>query len=154
MPLQGAGAPTWALTACAVIALLWLGVLFGVSFLATPIKFTAQSLTLPTALDVGRATFHLLVKVEWVAFALLLGAVASARFPAAQLVVLVILALSLAAQTFVLLPNLDGRVEAIIAGQEIGESRLHLIYVGVEILKLLTLAAAAIVAFRILRQAG
>ena len=41
-----------------------LGLLIGVSFLATPVKFRAASLDLPVALDVGRVTFELFSKVE------------------------------------------------------------------------------------------
>jgi len=42
------------------LAWVWMGIVIGVSFLATPVKFTADSLTRPVALDVGRATFHAL----------------------------------------------------------------------------------------------
>lgn len=48
-----------------IAATLWLGLLLGVSFLATPAKFLAPSLTLPVALDVGRHTFFIFNKVEW-----------------------------------------------------------------------------------------
>ncbi len=47
------------------LALLWIGLLIGVSFLATPAKFLAASLTLPVALDVGRHTFAIFNRVEW-----------------------------------------------------------------------------------------
>ena len=47
------------------IAYVWLGLVLGVSFLATPIKFRAKSLTRPVALDVGRTTFHAFGKLEW-----------------------------------------------------------------------------------------
>lgn len=40
-----------AATAC--VALFWAGMLAGVSFLATPVKFEAASLSLPVALEVG-----------------------------------------------------------------------------------------------------
>lgn len=53
------------------LALVWMGIVIGVSFLATPVKFTADSLTRPVALDVGRATFHALAYLEWVLAALL-----------------------------------------------------------------------------------
>lgn len=36
-----------------LLAVLWAGLLLGVSFLATPVKFLAPSLSLPVALDVG-----------------------------------------------------------------------------------------------------
>src|SRR5665648_1182454 len=48
-----------------VIAAVWIGMLVGVSFLATPAKFLAPSLTLPVALDVGRHTFSVFNRVEW-----------------------------------------------------------------------------------------
>ena len=48
------------------IAMLWLGQLIGVAFLATPAKFLAPGLSLPVALDVGRQTFYVFNKVEWV----------------------------------------------------------------------------------------
>ena len=56
------------------VAIFWLGILLGVSFLATTVKFQAPSLDLPTALDVGRVTFALLSKVEWVLGGLLITA--------------------------------------------------------------------------------
>ncbi|MGH6868523.1 MAG: hypothetical protein ACREDA_06585 [Methylocella sp.] len=40
-----------------LLPVLWIGVLIGISFIATPIKFKARSLTLPVALDVGQTTF-------------------------------------------------------------------------------------------------
>src|SRR5690606_9509596 len=53
-----------AVVVLAVASLVWIGALLGVSFLATPVKFLAPSLTLPVALDVGRQTFHWLNRVE------------------------------------------------------------------------------------------
>src|SRR5690606_31087651 len=52
------------IVALTVLSLVWLGLLLGVSFLATPVKFLAPSLTLPVALDVGRYTFTWLSRVE------------------------------------------------------------------------------------------
>jgi hypothetical protein len=52
-------------TLLALVALVWAGMIIGVSGLATPIKFTAPSLTLPHALEGGRVTFHLFSRVEW-----------------------------------------------------------------------------------------
>ena len=47
-----------------IVSILWIGLLLGVSFLATPVKFQAPSLTLPVALDVGRQTFAVFNGVE------------------------------------------------------------------------------------------
>jgi hypothetical protein len=46
------------------LAWVWIGIVIGVSFLATPVKFTVESLTSPVALDVGRATFNALGYLE------------------------------------------------------------------------------------------
>ena len=51
--------------AIAAILFLWAGLLFGVSFVATPAKFLAPSLPMAQALDVGRWTFHVLALIEW-----------------------------------------------------------------------------------------
>ena len=64
--------------AAAIIAMIWLGMLIGVSFLATPVKFVVADLSLPVALQVGQATFHLFAKVEWALTAALIGASALA----------------------------------------------------------------------------
>lgn len=46
------------------VALLWGGIVIGSSFIATPAKFMAPDLSLPVALEVGRATFHTLMYGE------------------------------------------------------------------------------------------
>src|SRR5690606_28813635 len=69
-----------AVVALAVVSLVWLGALLGVSFLATPVKFLAPTLTMPVALDVGRQTFHWFNRIEIVlAVAALVVAVAYDR---------------------------------------------------------------------------
>ena len=40
--------------------LIWAGIIFGVSLLATPAKFLAPDLSLTEALQVGRVTFRVL----------------------------------------------------------------------------------------------
>ena len=54
----------WKRNALVVVVLLWAGILLGVSFLATPAKFGAPSLSLAVAVDVGRSTFAVLNRVE------------------------------------------------------------------------------------------
>jgi len=46
------------------IALVWAGMVLGVSFVATPAKFLAPSLPLPIAIDVGRHTFRTFGRIE------------------------------------------------------------------------------------------
>lgn len=129
----------------AFVAILWLGVLLGVSFLATPVKFQAPSLDLPTALEVGRVTFALLLKVEW-GFCLLLLAAAllSSQSRALRIGASLALAVVLAAQALWLLPELDSRVSQIVAGATVPASSHHLLYIAAESLKALTLLGLSI----------
>ena len=96
----------WTATGLTVAA-VWLGMLLGVSFLATPAKFMASSLTLPVALDVGRHTFAVFNKAEWLLSALLLGALlfgGRTRLGTAAVAAAILL---VAMETFWLLPLLD-----------------------------------------------
>lgn len=119
----------------------------GVSGLATPVKFTAPSLTLPVALDVGRVTFRLFSRVEW-GFALVLvvlGFAAQIRllWPVTGLVVAVIVL-----QAMWLLPALDARTASVIAGATLPPSALHAWYVAAEVTKLVALLIIGIGAIR------
>lgn len=125
----------------AFVAILWLGVLIGVSFLATPVKFQAPSLDLPVALEVGRVTFALLARTEWALCAgLVLAALALPGPPrifrwgsVAGLAAILVL------QAVWLLPILDARVGQIIAGIPVASSSHHLFYIAAEALKALLL---------------
>jgi hypothetical protein len=127
--------------------MFWAGLLVGVSFLATPVKFEAESLSRPVALDVGRATFHLMSKAEiglaigLVALAVAMAAKGRLNAMAGLLVALVIVLVAL--QAGWLLPQLDTRVAAIIDGQEPPSSHLHLVYVVAEVAKLAALLLIA-----------
>lgn len=124
-----------------VISLLWAGMVLGVSFLATPVKFMAPSLTLPVALDVGRQTFGVFTKLElllalillilvWVQGAGSLQRPLYRRLISSLLLVLVLL------QLLWLRPVLDDRVEIILQGGQPPSSWLHNVYIVVEVVKL------------------
>ncbi len=124
-----------------LVAYVWLGMVLGVSFLATPIKFRAESLTLPVALDVGRTTFHAFGKVEWV-LSLVLVALAVRSRTELQPVDWFLIALVLiivVGQALWLIPRLDLRVAAIIAGETPPPSHLHTVYAGAEFAKAMVL---------------
>jgi hypothetical protein len=131
----------WAATYFTV-AMLWLGLLIGVAFLATPVKFMAPSLSLPVALDVGRYTFYVFNKVEWVLAAVLIvaplgGGTAWPRLLAIAAGLLVIV------ETVWMLPLLDHRVGLIISGQTPPTADLHGLYIAMEVAKVLVLASIA-----------
>ena len=130
----------------AFIALAWLGMLVGVSFLATPVKFQATSLELPVALEVGKVTFAAFSVVEW---GLSLGLVITTFFPKASRITVVLSAtvvMIVTLQALWLLPALDTRVAAVIAGMPLTPSFHHTIYATFEVAKALALAAIALVA--------
>lgn len=135
------------LLATAILATLYLGLLLGVSFLATPVKFLAPSLTLPVALDVGRQTFMVFNMTELVCALGLsaLALLAAARRPqvlAGSVLLLVFI------QTVWLLPVLDARVEIILQGDMPPPSQLHNLYIAMDVVKLALLVAVAALGFR------
>lgn len=130
----------------AFVAMVWLGMLLGVSFLATPVKFQAPSLDLPVALEVGRVTFAAFAKVEW-GLALLLGiAVFFTTAPQVRIPVAAVAILVVAVQAFWLLPVLDARIEAVIAGSPMPPSMHHMLYAVLEAVKAATLGSVALMA--------
>lgn len=130
----------------AFAAIIWLGMLLGVSFLATPVKFQAPSLDLPVALEVGRVTFAAFAKVEWGLALLLAIAVVFPRAPRAKILVAAIAGLIVVLQALWLLPVLDARVEAVIAGRPMPPSIHHMLYAVTEAVKAAALALVALLA--------
>jgi hypothetical protein len=141
---------------CALGALimLWAGVLIGISFLAAPAKFNAPSLTLPVAMEVGRQEFGILNRVE-IGFAVLTLALAAYVRPGRLIwLALAIAALVVAAQALWLLPVLDARALAIIQGETPQPAPWHMIYIVIEVTKLLALLVAGWLALRTPRPEG
>ena len=127
-----------------LICWLWAGVVLGVSFIATPAKFLAPSLSLPDALEVGRATFYVLRWLECgfivILIAVLLITYAHIKLTAWFSVVAVILCLLI--NYLGLQPALDERTKLIIAGEAIAQSSQHKVYVFIEMIKLIALMVA------------
>jgi len=114
----------------------WAGLLIGVSFIATPAKFLAPSVSLQQALDVGRSTFFVLKWVECVLALILVGLLLSGVHSLHSRALCALVFVLLAAQYIGLLPVLDARVELILQGEVIGKSGLHYLYIGLELLKI------------------
>jgi hypothetical protein len=135
--------------ASAVIALIWLGMLIGVSFIATPAKFAVRELTRPVALQVGRATFSVFTRIEWTTAAALLFACAlDWRTRPLALVLTLCVAACVLAQATWLLPVLGLRVATIASGEEPRPSTHHRVYAALEAAKAGMLAAVAVLALR------
>ena len=129
-----------------VLVLVWAGVAIGGSLIAAPAKFGAPSLDLPTALEVGREQFFWVGVAEGAACAALIGALV---FRAAGAVWWMWAPVAVfAVQRLLLMPLLDARTLRSIAGETVPESRLHLVFVVLEFLKVAALVAAGIAAVR------
>ena len=134
-----------AFVAVTAIVLVWAGLLAGVSFLATPVKFLAPDLTLPVALEVGRVTFRAL---NWTELTFGVTAVVVSRLAGWRLLtfaLVVVLAL-VVAQTVWLLPVLGERTDVYVAGGTPEPSSLHTWYVVIEATKLFALLAIGLMA--------
>lgn len=135
-------------TGVAFVAAFWLGILMGVSFLATPVKFQADTLTLPVALEVGRVTFALFSKIEWGLYLLLLITAILSRSSFFRWgCLLVLLALQLT-ESLWLLPVLDARVGDVMAGRTIPDSSHHFLFIATELCKALLIFAISVSGFR------
>jgi hypothetical protein len=118
----------------------WLGMVVGVSAVATPVKFRARGLARSTALEIGKVTFALFGRIE-IAFSLLatlctVGLKASAVPFTVALACLGIVA----CQNFWILPILADRVDDTSRGGNSPPSAAHRLYAGFEGLKILLLA--------------
>jgi hypothetical protein len=130
-----------------LLASVWLGIVIGVSFMATPIKFAAPSLPLVTALEVGRVTFRLLNQVEWGFAAMLIMVVVVAMGSERRTDVLVaalVIGMIVLLQTVWLLPELARRTDALTAGLALEPSSLHTLFIAMEAFKCVCLGFVAI----------
>ncbi|MEM9726319.1 MAG: hypothetical protein AAF909_12790, partial [Pseudomonadota bacterium] len=124
------------------IAGVWAGVSLGGALVAAPAKFRAPSLTRPVALEVGRAQFAWVGATEAALAAGLLGAMflqSAPVWPGALLAIALF-----AAQRLGVMPFLDARTRQIIAGGGPPPSRLHQMFVLLEIAKFFLLACLAL----------
>lgn len=126
------------------LALFWVGLAVGVSFLATPVKFLAPSLSLPVALDVGRQTFAFFNRAEWVLAATLLAVLLAGPRSRIAIGGAVLVAALVLLEALWMLPALDARVGMIMAGQPVPPSMLHNAYIGAELVKLALLVVVAV----------
>ncbi len=122
------------------VAFTWLGMTAGVSLLATPIRFTAGTITRPVALDVGRVVFAALNKAEFVALIIVLVSIRVSGRARELWIPVFALALILIAQGAWLIPELAARTDMVIAGTEPPPSITHAAYSILEVTKLVLLA--------------
>lgn len=121
------------------VCFLWTGITVGISIIATPVRFTAASITRPVALDVGRVVFAALNKAELAALVLLLIIVRVAGLSRQWWIACAMLTLIVLAQGAWLIPELAARTDIIMAGGEPPPSYAHAIYSSLELAKIVLL---------------
>lgn len=119
-----------------VFTLLWIGFLLAISFMEAPLKFQAESVTLPIGLEIGYLVFHALNGVEIVLAVIITAVTLTNNFAPKTRYLTLFINGWLIVQTLLLYFPLDRRTLAIINGNEVPEAPYHLIYIGMEVVKL------------------
>ncbi|WP_147107767.1 hypothetical protein [Tateyamaria sp. syn59] len=124
-----------------ILVLIWAGGCIGGNLVAAPAKFTVDALELPLALQVGRAQFAWIGYVEWAFLAAIaVVTVLSRTRPPALIVIATALFL---VQQLGVQPMLEARSDLIIAGAPYSDATgRHLIFVALEVSKVVCLIAA------------
>ena len=124
---------------------LWIGFICAISFMEAYLKFKAEGVTLSIGLAIGSLVFNALNKVEiTLALGLIVFACRNKTYTLKHIQILLIPVLILILQTLYLLPLLDERVQLIIQNQIPEQNRIHLIYIVLEVIKLLALIITGI----------
>jgi hypothetical protein len=134
------------------VCLVWFGMTAGVSMLATPVRFSAESITRAVALDVGQVVFAALNKAEFGALVLLLILVRIGGLARSMWAGCGALALILLAQSLWLLPALAQRTQQILAGIEPPPSYVHGAYSVLELSKLALLLYLGFAAMQMINR--
>jgi hypothetical protein len=123
---------------------VWLGMVVAISFIEAPLKFRAPGVTLPIGLGIGRLVFYALNGAELVLAAVVLVSL-SFHLPPARVIAAVIVAVgALAVQLLAVRRWLNRRSDAVLAGHVGPRSRVHCIYIGLEVIKVVALVVSGI----------
>jgi len=118
-----------------VVSFIWIGFILSISFMEAWVKFRAETLDLPTALDVGRHVFGALNAVERV-FSVFLLIVVFYRYTDKVVVATGVLIFTfIVAQSGYLLPELNENAQLIMQGMQPEKSSVHMTYIVMEVLK-------------------
>lgn len=123
---------------------IWFGALLAISGMESWLKFRAPGVERLQALAIGRLVFQVLNKMEWGFLLIVLIAHFFLDLPKNLHLLFLALLLLLLVQTFFLLPKLDKRARIQISGGQVLPSKLHLIYVGLEMVKMILILITAI----------
>jgi hypothetical protein len=124
------------------ITFIWIGMVLGISFLEAPLKFTAPGITTKLGVGIGQVVFQALNKVELILSVITITTLIAVSTSKAVWIWYGAAILILQIQTWYLLPVLDARVESILSGNMPPQSYHHVVFIVLELFKILTLLAA------------
>lgn len=122
---------------------IWCGLILGLSFIESWLKFQAPNVTLSIGLGIGRLVFSVSNKMQ-IFFALVLISIAFWKKITVNYSLIVAIA-TLLIHTFWLLPALDVRAQEVINGVNHSSSNLHIYFVLIEIIKLVALLTSGFI---------
>ncbi len=133
-------------SAVAVAAIfLWLGMVVAISFIEAPLKFRAPGVTLQIGLGIGRLVFRALNGCELVLTVALVVAFVVDPPAIGAVVAAGVAIVTLLAQVLLVRPRLTKRSDAVLAGADGPRSRVHYVYIGFELVKIVALVIAGVV---------
>ena len=137
----------------AVAALFtWFGMVVAISFVEAPLKFRAPGVTLGIGLGIGRLVFRALNTIEIVLAVVIIVAALLGSLPLGATAAIVVAIVALLVQLVAVRPLLSRRSDAVLAapaaeavsGGTTKRSRIHYVYVGLELVKVVTLAVGGV----------
>jgi hypothetical protein len=126
---------------------MWLGMVLAISFLEAPLKFRAPGVTLRVGLGIGRLVFRALNACEAVLAVVVIVGLLVGRTAADAVAAAAVAVAMLAVQLVFVRPALTRRSDRVLAGADGPRSRAHLVYVGVEVVKVAALILTGVLLF-------
>jgi hypothetical protein len=123
---------------------VWLGMVLAISFIETPLKFRAPGVTLQIGLGIGRLVFRALNACELAVAAIVVACFAITPPTTGIAAAAAVAVVTLLAQVLAVRPRLTRRSDTVLAGGEGPRSRAHWAYVGLEIVKVITLLVVGV----------
>lgn len=120
---------------------IWMGFLLAISFMEAWLKFQAPGVTINIGLSIGKLVFGALNKIEWLMILIIFinFYLVKQKLWSYRNLTYFIAALMTALETFWGLPALDRMADQIMAGGVDTNPALHIIYVMMEVIKLIAL---------------
>jgi len=128
------------------ILCLWVGLVFSISFLETPLKFSSPGMEKVVALQLGKKMFRVSTNIQLFFMVIVASALIYhfKTFPQRGMILLGTIFFILLCEKIWMLPILNKQIDKVSQGGKISSPTLHFIFVGAEIIKLLLVIITAL----------